>query len=68
MELSGRWRVIEHMESFAVEDEAQRVMAFVYFSEDRSRAHSMRRPMKDQARVIANGIARLPELLRQQPG
>jgi len=56
------WRVIEHSESFMVEDDAKR--KFVYFSDDKSRAHSMGRPMRDEAKQIAEGIARLPELIK----
>ena len=59
------WRVIENTESFMIEDDAKRKMAFVYFSDDKSRGHTMGRPMRDEARQIAEEIARLPERLKR---
>lgn len=53
------WHVIEHGESFTVEDEAKRRVAFVYFSDDRGRASSMHRLMKEDARKVADAIAGL---------
>ena len=47
---------------FAVMDATGLRLAYVYFAEGQRGFH-MGRPTTDEARRIANGIARLPELL-----
>jgi hypothetical protein len=56
----GPWHVIEHTESFMVEDKDRRQLAFVYFRDDAIAARLMHRPLRDEARRIAEAIARLP--------
>jgi hypothetical protein len=59
------WRVTEHSEQecYSVEDANSQNIAYIYFAEDPARRRSLGRLTKDEARKIANGIARLPELL-----
>jgi len=58
------WKLVEHDESFEVQDSAKRTLAFVYFADDPNRANFMRRLSKDDARRMAQQIMRLPELVR----
>lgn len=59
------WRVEEAAESFIVRDATGFPIAYLYFEDDLKRNWAMMegRHTKDQARRIANAIARLPELL-----
>lgn len=61
---SKPWKLIDHDESFEVQDSASRTLAFVYFTDDPNRANFMRRLSKDDARRMAQQIMRLPELVR----
>jgi hypothetical protein len=61
---SKPWQLIEHAESFEVQDSADRTLAFVYFSDDPNRRNFMRRLSKDDARRMAQQILRLPDLVR----
>jgi len=61
MPLYAPWRVIENSESFMVEDEAKHQLAFIYFSDDIGRAHSMHRISREEARKLAQSIAAMPE-------
>jgi hypothetical protein len=56
------WSVIENSESFAVIDATGFNLAYLYFAEG-SRGFYMARLTRDEARRIANAIARLPDLL-----
>lgn len=58
------WRIVEHDESFEVQDAAERTLSFVYFSDDPNRRNFMRRLSKDDARRMAEQILRLPALVR----
>jgi hypothetical protein len=61
---SKPWQLIEHAESFEVQDSANRTLAFVYFSDHPNRRNFMRRLSKDDARRMAKQIMRLPKLVR----
>ena len=56
------WSIVESDESFTVIDAKGFNLAYLYFAEG-SRGFYMARLTRDEARRIANGIARLPELL-----
>jgi hypothetical protein len=57
------WTVKEHDESFEVVDADGESLAFVYFADDkRNRYFIQMRLGKDEARRLANQIARIPEL------
>jgi hypothetical protein len=62
------WKVIEHDESYEVQDAVGLPLAFVYFENEATRQSSMRRLSKDEARRVAAQIARLPTLLRIEKG
>lgn len=47
---SKPWKLVEHAESFEVQDSASRTLAFVYFSDDATRRNFMRRLSKNDAR------------------
>lgn len=58
------WRVVEVSdEGLAVVDANGMRLCYLYFEENEGRRHSMQRLTPDEARRIASGIARLPELL-----
>lgn len=59
------WCLVEHAESFVVEDGTGQALAYVYFEDEDARRASMGRLNRDQARRIARGIAQLPELMRK---
>lgn len=61
---SKPWNLVEHDESFEVQDSAARTLAFVYFSDDPNRRNFMRRLSKADARRMAQQILRLPQLVR----
>lgn len=57
------WNIKEGSESFIVRDTSGVAIAYVYISDDPERRSHMGRLTRDEGRRIANGIARLPELL-----
>jgi hypothetical protein len=62
------WKVIEHDESYEVQDAVGLLLASVYFENETIRQSSTRRLSKDEARRVAAQIARLPTLLRIEKG
>jgi hypothetical protein len=62
------WKVIEHDESYEVQDAVGLPLASVYFENEKTRQSSTRHLSKDEARRIAAQIARLPTLLRIEKG
>jgi hypothetical protein len=57
------WRVVEHPESFMVEDANGVPLAFVNFEDDSDRRKLLNRLTSDKAWRVASNIAKLPNLL-----
>jgi hypothetical protein len=71
--MSGRrfpppWSVVEHPESFSIEDATGQILAYVYFEDGPGRRQAMKRLTRDEARRIAVNIPRLPVLLGASRG
>src|SRR4051794_9315554 len=62
------WHVEERGESFVVCDANGRDLAFLYWDENEDRRNISKRLTRNEARRIAMGIARLPELLTAERG
>jgi hypothetical protein len=56
------WRVVEVAEAYSVQDANGFTLSYTYFDEAERGANSTRMS-RDEARRIANGIARLPGLM-----
>ena len=61
-------KVIEHDESYEVQDAVGLPLASVYFENETIQNSSKRLLSKDEARRVAAQIARLPTLLRIEKG
>jgi len=57
------WHVEERCESFVLCDAHGRALAFLYWDEDETRRNVTKRLSRDEARRIAFGMTRLPDLL-----
>jgi hypothetical protein len=62
------WKVIEHDNSYEVQDAVGLPLASVYFENETIQKSSKRLLSKDEARRVAAQIARLPTLLRIEKG
>lgn len=59
------WAVVEVAAAFVVQDAAGRRLAYVYWDDSAMQSASSNEKLtKDEARRIAAGIGRLPELLK----
>ena len=59
------WRVVEIPGGFKIEDAAGRSLAYIYSRPDLANVVQPPPLTQDEARRIAAGIARLPELLKR---
>ena len=62
------WKVIEHDDSFEVQDAVGLSLASVYFEDETTPRAAVRCLSQDEARRVAAQIARLPALLRIEKG
>jgi hypothetical protein len=60
------WTVEETQPCFIARDSNGQALAFVYFEDDPGRRSTASLLTRDEARRIAAGIVRLPELLRAE--
>ncbi|MDZ4375351.1 MAG: hypothetical protein U1C74_28550 [Phenylobacterium sp.] len=58
------WTVIDTGSAFRVEDAHGQALAWIYYGEPRAIGTNHQPLTRDEARRIAAGVARLPELLR----
>jgi hypothetical protein len=58
------WRAVELDESFVIYDATGHPLAYVNFEDEPGRRSSTRRLTRDDARRLALGIAKLPDLLK----
>lgn len=62
------WKLVEHDESFEVQDAAGVHLAYVYYSDDPNRRNFMGRLSKYDVHRMATQIMRLPKLVRIAKG
>jgi hypothetical protein len=61
------WSSEEHSAYFVIRDHNGRALAYVYYeTEPRRRSDAKQQLSKDEARRIAVGFVKLPELLRKE--
>jgi hypothetical protein len=57
------WRVVEHPESFWVQDASGQTVGWFYFRHNEETAHQAKVLTRDEARRMAANFSRLPDLL-----
>jgi hypothetical protein len=60
------WSVVEKAECFVGQDASGQALGWFYFRDEALVARQARVLLKDEARRMAAGFARLPELLRKE--
>ena len=63
--LPAPWRVVEHAESYVVEDVNGQALAYVYFEDDPVRRSLTNRLTSDEAWRAASNISKLRDLLKR---
>ena len=58
--LPAPWTAEEGEESFTIKDATGRSLAFVYFEDEPTRRDQLSRLTRDEARRVANAIAKIP--------
>jgi hypothetical protein len=59
------WRVQENTESYAVVDDNNQTLAYVYFEDEPVRQSTMKRIGKGDAYQLARAISRIPRMLQR---
>jgi hypothetical protein len=62
------WKLVDHDESFEIQDAAGVALAFIYYEDEPIRRGMMKRLSKYDARRMAHQIMRLPQLVRIAKG
>lgn len=62
------WKIVEHEESFEIQDAAGVHLCYVYFTDDPIRRGMMKRLSKYDARRMAEQILQLPRYVRIAKG
>jgi hypothetical protein len=60
-DLLSPWSLAEEGERMVVKDAAGRAVSIIYFAEEKTRAWTMHRLARAEARKIAEAIARIPD-------
>ena len=63
--LPAPWTAHELSEAFIVEDANGQAVAYLYFEDEPTRRDHLKRLSRDEARIVANVIAKIPDLMKR---